>query len=289
MNVRLLLACAWAGLVAGAPPPAPAEAALPFHVEWFAHPGPVAGTVARIDLSDPRVQVQVALADDRDPDGPGPCVGRLDTTSSVARQHDFAVTINASYFAVPTTRNVKGRPVSFFVGNGAIPEGWHFSGGKVVTRPVKDGLRDAFVVHANGACSFRERALELPPDTRFAVSGSALVLRGGKVVARPEATARHPRSAIGLSEDGRALFLVAVDGRQEHSRGVTLEELGQLMQRLGAHQALNLDGGGSTALVVKDPGTGVFALANRPSDPSVSLPQVRVERPVADVIGISIR
>jgi exopolysaccharide biosynthesis protein len=70
---------------------------------------------------------------------------------------------------------------------------------------------------------------------------------------------------------------------------VTLAELGQVLQSLGAADALNLDGGGSTALVVKDPGTGVFSIANQPSETSISVPAVHVERPVADVIGISLR
>jgi exopolysaccharide biosynthesis protein len=262
---------------------------MPFKVERFALPGPVAGVVARIDLTDPRVQVKVALADDHDPDGAGPCVGQLDTTSHAARKNGFAIAINAGFFSVPGTRTVQGHAVSYFVGNGAIPEGWQFSGGRLVTQPVKETLRDVFIVHADGKLSFCEHALELPANTRYAVSGSALVLRAGQVVARPGATARHPRSAIGLSADERSLLIVAVDGRQEHSRGVTLEELGTLMRGLGAHQALNLDGGGSTTLVVRDPGTGVFAIANRPSDSSASVPDLRIERPVADVIGISLR
>ena len=99
----------------------------------------------------------------------------------------------------------------------------------------------------------------------------------------------YSRSAVGVSADARSLVIVAVDGRQDHSRGATLEELGQLLQTLGANHALNLDGGGSTALVVKDPGTGVFAIANQPSDKSASMPNVRIERPVADVIGITVR
>jgi exopolysaccharide biosynthesis protein len=262
---------------------------LPFSVERFALPGPVAGVVARIDLNDPRVQVKVALADDRDPDGAGPCVGQLDTTSNAARKNDFALTLNASFFAAPNTRTLQGKTIHYFVGNCAIPEGWHFSAGKLLTQPVKETLRAVFIVHDDGKISFREHARELPANTRYAVSGSAIVLRAGDVIARPKETARHPRSAVGLSADGRTLLIVAVDGRQDHSRGVTLEELGQLMQTLGANHALNLDGGGSTALVVKDPGTGVFAIANQPSDSSNGVPTVRIERPVADVIGISIR
>ncbi len=286
-----LLCIALAGCATGFPPSTVADAPLPLPIaiERFSFPGPVAGVIARVDLTDPRVEVKVALADDRDPDGAGLCVGQLDTTSNAARKHDFAVTINASFFAAPHERIFNGKSIPYFVGNCAFPEGWHFSGGRLVTRPVKDTLRDVFVVHDDGKISFLENARELPANTRYAVSGSAIVLRAGEAVTRPLPAPRHPRSALGTSADGRTLLIVAVDGRQEHSRGVTLEELGQLMLTLGAHHALNLDGGGSTALVVRDPGTGVFAVTNQPSDTSLSLPNVRIERPVVDVIGISVR
>ncbi len=272
-------------------PPAPvwSGTALPYLLERFTRPGPVAGVVARVDLADPRVEVKVALADETDPDGAGPCVGQLDTTSNAARRHDFAITLNASFFSAPKPRIVKEKRIPYFVGNCGIPEGWHFSGGKVLTRPSKEIMRDVFVVHNDGKISLNESLFELPADTRYAVSGSAIVLRDGQVVARPNAMARHPRSAVGLSGDGRSLLMVAVDGRQDQSRGVTLEELGALMQSLGAHHALNLDGGGSTALVVKDPASGVFAIANQLSDFSIGMPNLKIERPVADVIGIVIR
>jgi hypothetical protein len=269
-------------------PPIWSDAAQPYQLERFTRPGPVAGVVARVDLTDPRVEVKVALADETDPDGAGPCVGQLDTTSNAARRHNFAITLNASFFAAPSSRIMKDKRVAYFVGNCGIPEGWHVSGGKVMTHPSKESLRDVFVVHLDGKITFHEAARELPADTRYAVSGSAIVLQNGIVTARPDATTRHPRSAVGLSADGRSLLMVAVDGRQEHSRGVTLEELGTLMQSLGANRALNLDGGGSTALVVKDPASGVFAVANQLSDAAIGMPNLKIERPIADVIGIVI-
>lgn len=64
------------------------------------------------------------------------------------------------------------------------------------------------------------------------------------------AEARHPRSAVGLSRDGRTMWLVVVDGRNERSVGMTLVELGDAMRELGAWDALNFDGGGSTTLVI---------------------------------------
>lgn len=67
----------------------------------------------------------------------------------------------------------------------------------------------------------------------------------------------HPRTAVGYTEEGHLIFLV-VDGRQESSRGVDLYELALIMQNLGCLEALNLDGGGSSALVVNG------ELINRP-------------------------
>jgi len=82
---------------------------------------------------------------------------------------------------------------------------------------------------------------------------------------------RHPRTAIGRLADGR-IVLVTVGGRQPyHSLGMTLVELATYLRQLGATDALNLDGGGSTTLVVR--GTVV----NLPSDETG-------ERPVSDVL-----
>ncbi|MFD7028660.1 phosphodiester glycosidase family protein [Streptomyces sp. NPDC059917] len=75
-----------------------------------------------------------------------------------------------------------------------------------------------------------------------------------------------PRTAVGLARDGRTLRAVTVDGRQRDSGGLTLTGLGRLMRDLGAHTALNLDGGGSTTLVAGRSGTLELDLENSPSD-----------------------
>lgn len=102
---------------------------------------------------------------------------------------------------------------------------------------------------------------------RFRVVGGLPHLLGGgervgdlEVEARPSfAAARHPRTAIGFDAD--RTWIVAVDGRREgYSAGMTLPELTELFEALGATDALNLDGGGSTAMLVGD------EVVNRPSD-----------------------
>jgi hypothetical protein len=289
LSLALLVAWLLVPVQAQAPGRGAAAAASPILVERFTRPGPLAGVVARIDLRDPRVAVKVLMADGIGPGGGKDCAGRLEVPSALARKHDLAVALNASYFrAEPKAGGAP--PVTYFVGNCGTPVGWHVSEGQVRTRPVEVRFEAAFVVHASGRATLHARLSQLPADARFAVSGNALVLEQGRLLTQAKDTVRHPRSAVGLSEDGQTLLLVAVDGRQEgHSRGATLAELGELMKGFGAADALNLDGGGSTTMVIKDRATGVFSVANRPSGLATDLPGLPVERPVVDVLGVVLR
>ena len=96
--------------------------------------------------------------------------------------------------------------------------------------------------------------------------GNPTLVRNGRVLAgNVDGTTpfhrRNPRTGVGATADGR-LLLVTVDGRQAgHSVGMTLREFAELFVALGAQSAINLDGGGSTTMVLD--GTVV----NRVSDP----------------------
>jgi exopolysaccharide biosynthesis protein len=70
---------------------------------------------------------------------------------------------------------------------------------------------------------------------------------------------------VGITADGRVLMVTA-DGRRTGAAGMTLADMGRLMISLGAKHSFNLDGGGSTAMARFKPRTGVFAVANKPSD-----------------------
>lgn len=76
---------------------------------------------------------------------------------------------------------------------------------------------------------------------------------------------REPRTAVGYV--GKTLFLVTWDGRQPAwSVGATMQEQAEYFRALGAEEALNLDGGGSTTFVVREPGAAYAGAVNRPSD-----------------------
>lgn len=113
-----------------------------------------------------------------------------------------------------------------------------------------------------------------------AVGGGPWLVRGGKIVLNYSsekfdaylALRRHPRTAIGINKEGH-LMVVTVDGRQTISAGMTLSEFAQLLVELGAENAINLDGGGSTGLVAY----GCFL--NSPSELK--------ERPIANALGFT--
>ncbi|MFD7306468.1 phosphodiester glycosidase family protein, partial [Streptomyces pharetrae] len=135
--------------------------------------------------------------------------------------------------------------------------------------------------------------LTLTPDTSV-VNGGPLLLRDGKPVLDPVRDGwspedidgadragmyndwylrRNPRTAAGVTRDGR-LLLLTVDGRRPgHSAGLSITETAEVMRGLGAVHAINLDGGGSTAMVVRD------ELQGHPSDPTG-------ERPAGDTLVV---
>jgi len=103
------------------------------------------------------------------------------------------------------------------------------------------------------------------------VGGWPVILRDGAPMVEAAATreltipgnanARHPRSLIGFDADTTHLYLVAIDGRSTASVGMTLVEAADFLRGIGVAHALNLDGGGSTTLVIDG------RIVNRPSDP----------------------
>ncbi len=115
------------------------------------------------------------------------------------------------------------------------------------------------------------------PD--FVIGGGPRLVQRGRASGPPDAgtypsgfaDSRHPRTAVGVRADGRIL-LVTVDGRQpEMSVGMSIAELAALLLELGAVEAINMDGGGSTTMAVHG------KVVNSPSD-------ITGERPVGDAL-----
>ena len=109
------------------------------------------------------------------------------------------------------------------------------------------------------------------------IQAGPFLIRNGEIDIEPEGFSasirnlRHPRSVMGLTEDGKWFFFVG-DGRDGmHSAGFTLQEVAMILKRKGAGYALNLDGGGSSQLMI---GNKIF---NSPSE--------KRERPISYGVG----
>lgn len=105
-------------------------------------------------------------------------------------------------------------------------------------------------------------------NAKEAFGGGAMLVSDGKAVSNYShvISGYQPRSAIGIDQSGTKLYLVAVDGRQEKSRGMTMAELSNLMVSLGCYQAVNLDGGGSTNMVASTVWNGNMHKVNSPTE-----------------------
>jgi hypothetical protein len=114
-----------------------------------------------------------------------------------------------------------------------------------------------------------------------AISGDRMLIERG-VVADGLPGQAEPRTAVGLDRRGRKLILIVVDGRQGGtSQGATLGELARILLDHGAYYAMNLDGGGSSTLVMQGP-DGEPQVLNSPIDNNLR----GRERPVGNHLGI---
>jgi exopolysaccharide biosynthesis protein len=173
------------------------------------------------------------------------------TVSEFARARRAIAAVNGDYF------DAARAPVGLAMGDGEV---W---------ARADERLRRQEVIGVGGrrvAIFPRAHPLRRPRHWMTgAVSGWPMVVEDcAAVTALPGSDhfthAPHPRTAVGLSKDRRRLLLVVADGRREGVPGPTLPELATLLVELGACTAVNLDGGGSSALWVGD------RIVNRPSD-----------------------
>lgn len=199
-------------------------------------------SVLQVDLSDTDLKVDIPYVES----------GFLKTSDAAINTRAIAA-INGSYF-----NTTKGGSTVFF---------------------KKDGEIINYTV--NGFTSYRENAgfaveqdrkvsIVKRPSSGWATSQAETLLASGpllldnkeivKQVQQAFNTNRHPRTAVGITDDNK-LIAVVVDGRSAQSNGMTIHELSVVMKALGCVDAMNLDGGGSSTLWIKNRG-----VVNHPSD-----------------------
>jgi len=213
---------------------------------------PQRAVAVRIDLRAGGVEF---LTTEGNGDEPGET--NSETATSFARRHGLQVAINANLFSPCCSQGGKD------LGGLAL------SRGAVVSPPVRLGPGDCVlaITRDNRAVITRSGPEFNVADYWTAVAGTGIIVTGGRNVADRNDTGgnkAHPRTAVALDEGKRHLLLLVIDGRRSgRSEGATLGELAEWLLRLGAHEALNLDGGGSTTLVIEEAGRPV--VRNEPS------------------------
>jgi Phosphodiester glycosidase len=236
--------------------------------EALSKPRPVMIHVVTIDLKNSQIKMLVTPRK--------PVQAR--TTSGFLQEFNMKLAINASYFQPFYEKS----PWDYYPRKGDFtePTGMTISNGHNYAGPLPIwpilcvSLDNVATINAENSC---------PPNTMNAVSGREMLVDQGKPIKEiydSHQDKPYARVAVGVDQKGEKLWLIIVDGKQPlYSEGLTKDELAKIMAELGIFKAINLDGGGSTTLVINsDQGPQIL---NAPIHAKLPMN----ERPVSNHLG----
>ena len=228
---------------------------------WIAH-------IITIDLHTEGIRFLVTPPDNKNSDTPL----NARTTTTFLRDYNLQIAVNGGEFT-PWHSN------SFLdyyphVGDPVAPTGFTASRG----RRYAEGNRPVLYISENNVAQFGS------PRSKVynAISGSHMLIIEGEPIEGLDSETPAPRTALGVDFGPDRLVIVVVDGRQPfYSEGATLTQLADLMIEYGIYTAMNMDGGGSSTLVIENE-NGKAELLNSPIDSHIP----GRERPVANHLGV---
>lgn len=255
----------------------------------FTEPRLMKAFIARVDLRTPGLSLTGTL---RDPKWGEPMPDVTNRTIAIQTRRQ-----RTADFLAQARRPVEegGRGLDMVLAFNTVPwspweEPFTHKYAKIPSPMVSDGVvvsekgfgrGAALVAWKGGTLSVVDEVPEeVADDVWLAHRGFNIILRDGIDVAGEKATSLAPRTACGLSDNGRWLYVLVVDGRQpEWSMGANMHDLAAILLRAGAANALNMDGGGSSTLVYWDAAAGEPVVCNQHSESGYT-------RPVAGNIGV---
>jgi hypothetical protein len=244
--------------------------ALTCWTETRSAPRPLRIYYLKVALNAPGLEVFTLPGDD--PDGPGPAESQLTQPIDLFRKFHALAAVNANAFS---GLNAKADDANWYEGRPVDMHGLVASSGKVIS-PVEQG-RTSFWIDGAGRPHI---GTPKPTDTvvTAVADWSSPLLIDSRIIPDPAVQTLHPRTALGFDDTGTWLLLVVVDGRQPgFSEGVTLYELAQIFKARGCSQSINMDGGGSSIMLVQEPGKDVR---------TVNSPSGKQPRPVPLMLGV---
>lgn len=258
------------GLVEGQEPVWDLPRGVEYSAESRTDPRPLRIYRLSIDLKESGYEFAVSAGPD--PDGDGPIEALLTPPKKLGEAVSAVALINTSAWAMlpdPET----GKKPGYVAGGPADILGW------VADRDRKISTSQSgywtCTMDKTGRATIQDPDGGFPPpqgdSVAWAVSGFRGILIDGRILPEPS-DVRHPRTALGMNADGDRMIWMVVDGRQPGtSEGVSEQELAQLMLESGCDDAMNLDGGGSSVMLLRTR-AGSLRAANRPSDPTGQRP-----------------
>lgn len=193
-------------------------------------------------------------------------LGYITPTSKFAKDSGAVVAMNGSFYNMSKPYNsvcyFKKHGIEEFVFNEKMAQ--RDNGAVAISKKGKLSVHPADASEPGNIAPAQTWPAAL--DAVSVVSSGPVLIADGKDARLDENSFnrnRHPRSAVGTS--GKKVYLVAVDGRNaENAQGVSLWEFTKIMRWIGAEDALNMDGGGSTTLYAE--GQNGNGIVNHPSD-----------------------
>jgi len=248
---------------------------IAYRREFRRSPRPIMLHVVTVDLTAPGIKVLVTPGEQRSIESET----NARTTSEFLQEFGVQLAVNASFFH--PFREITPWDYYPHTGDRVGAVGQAISNGVEYSFPLENW---------SVLCISKEQRAQIlsdircPTGTQQVVSGSHMVVKDGKAVEAPlgsaDSDANYSRTAVGVDKTGTRLWMIAIDDKQWlYSEGVSLAELADIAISLGAHTALNLDGGGSTTLVTATPNG--FQVLNAPVHTKIPMR----ERPVANHLG----
>ncbi|MFF2446487.1 phosphodiester glycosidase family protein [Neobacillus sp. NPDC058068] len=208
--------------------------------------------VVDVDVHNPSVSIEAGTPNNGTAFGLQPV--RQQAKAANGDKHQVVAAVNADFYNMAT-----GEPLGIVYKNGQAVKAQYSASQKF------------FGIKKSGEAVIGDAAVYegIKEQLQEALGGNAILVKNGAIYQTPQTGAdKEPRTAVGIKADGDVFFVV-VDGRQEpYSSGISMPDLAQLMIDLGAVNALNLDGGGSSTFTTRELGGDDLEVDNQPSDRS---------------------
>jgi hypothetical protein len=245
--------------------------------------------VVSVDLTNPRVHLKVSRAGDWQ-HLPRPWEVKLAPVSEMADRDGLGVAVNGNLFQCRGSESILGVNFPYFWGNWARTCGWAMSDGLLFSGSPADMDWPSLMVNDRRQV-FIGRLERIPFDATQIVSGIWQIVSDGRDTVGGDASRSGelaPHAAVGIDRDGKTLMFFVVDGRRPtYSVGMTWHQIAHEMIARGAWNALLLDGGGSTTLVMRNE-RGKADVVNLPSDGHDLPGALSIQRCVANSLGVVI-